>query len=53
MLEEYFRSALTQTRLVSGPSSAFMEEFIESLRAYGFAGRTIGRHVRAAAHVGV
>jgi integrase/recombinase XerD len=51
MLANHFKSAATVTRLNSGPAAPFLEGFVETLEAKGYADPTIRYHVGAVHHL--
>jgi integrase/recombinase XerD len=51
MLENHFDSPGTVNRLKSGPAAPFLEGFVQTLEADGYADRTIRYHVGAVHHL--
>lgn len=53
MIEQYFSAPKTLRRVRGGPSSAYIDGFIEALMRDGYTRTTIRRSVRAATHLGL
>jgi len=53
MRDTYFKAPYAVVYSRPGPAAPFLDDFAESLHLEGYAVRTVWRHLRAAAHLGV